>query len=164
MTSLFRVILLCGLVALVHATVVAAADPAPGEYRVVDGKVDEATYRGWMTYYLACQSCHGTSDRPGLAPELTQSLKAMTRNEFISKVRTRYRVNLSLTESVLSDRVRQAMLDEVARQGRAAKDGVAMPAWQSDETISQRVLDLHAYLKAQADGVIGPGRPKTMGE
>jgi hypothetical protein len=164
MTSLFRVLVLCGLAALVHASVVAAADPSPGEYRVVDGKVDDGTYRGWMTYYLACQSCHGTSDRPGVAPDLTKSLRSMTRNEFVSKVRTRYRVNLSLAESLLSERVREAMLEEMARQDRAAKDGVAMPAWQSDETISQRVLDLHAYLKARADGAIGPGRPKTMGE
>lgn len=164
MTSLFRVLVLCGLAALVHASVVAAADPAPGEYRVVDGKVDDGTYRGWMTYYLACQSCHGTADRPGVAPDLTKSLKSMSRSEFVSKVRTRYRVNLSLTDLLMSDRARQSMLDEMAQQDRAAKDDVAMPAWQSDKTISQRVLDLHAYLKARADGAIGPGRSKTMGE
>ncbi len=164
MTSLIRVLVLCALAAFVHATVVAAADPVPGEYRVVDGKVDAGTYRGWMPYYLACQSCHGTADRPGIAPDLTKSLKSMSRSEFVSKVRTRYRVNLSLAESLLSDRARQSMLEDMARQDRAAKDGATMPAWQSDETISQRVLDLHAYLKARADGAIGPGRPKTMGE
>ncbi len=150
--------------ACVFASAAFAADEPPaGEYRIVDGKVDAGTYRGWMTYYLACQSCHG-GERPGIAPDLSQSLRTMLRSEFVNKVLTRYRVNLSLAESVFSDSVRQAMIDEVERQEQSAKKGVAMPAWQSDATISQRVLDLHAYLRARADGKIGPGRPRTMGE
>lgn len=154
---------IAALIALT-ATVLAGAadDPAPtaGSYRVTDGRVDIGTYRGWLTYQIACRSCHG-SDATGsrIAPDLRRSLPTMSMAEFSNKVRTRYRVSLGLTESLLSDAARQAVLEEIERQKRGEWKDAVMPAWQSDAAIDERVLDLHAYLRARSEGALGPGRP-----
>src|SRR5512139_3526683 len=33
--------------------------PIPGEFVVVDGRVDAGTYAGWKLYHTACYVCHG---------------------------------------------------------------------------------------------------------
>jgi mono/diheme cytochrome c family protein len=35
----------------------ANADTKP--YQIVDGKVDDATFRGWRAFHTACHACHG---------------------------------------------------------------------------------------------------------
>ena len=63
---------LCTVAAALTAGIGAplAADiPATGVYDIRGGKVDLGTYRGWLTYHIACHSCHGrdalTIGRPG---------------------------------------------------------------------------------------------------
>jgi hypothetical protein len=139
--------------------------PPPGTYQVVDGRVDMGTYDGWLTYHTACHICHGP-DAMGsdIAPNLRQSLKSMTQQEFANKVLTRYRVFIGPTDSTSSEAWRQSVLDEVIRQRRGQRGTVAMPAWQSNPGVKPHVLDLFAYLKARSDEAIGPGRPKVKGE
>lgn len=155
--------LIAAVIALT-ATVLAGATedspPSAGSYRVKDGRVDIGTYRGWLTYQIACRSCHGP-DATGsrIAPDLRRSLATMNMAEFSNKVRTRYRVSLGLTESLLSDPARQAALAEIERQTRGEWKDAVMPAWQSDAAIDERVLDLHAYLRARSEGALGPGQP-----
>jgi hypothetical protein len=37
-----------------------------------------------------------------------------------------------------------------------------MPAWESNEGVEPHVLDIYAYLRARADGALGPGKPKVL--
>lgn len=150
--------------ALLLASLGTAAEtpaPAPGTYRVAGGKVDAGTFRGWLTYHIACSSCHGADGAAtGVAPDLPAALRTMSQADFARKVLTRYRISLSLTESLFSDAQREAVLDEVRRrQSQGEPAGTTMPAWQSDPVISSRVMDLYAYLRARSDGVLGVGRP-----
>ena len=137
------------------------ADPAPGTYQVVDGKVDGGTYAGWFTYHLSCHMCHG-QDVSGtdVAPDLKQSLKSMTKAEFTNKVLARYRIFVS--PSLSDEAMRDAIIEEVLRQERGERGRVAMPVWLDDPGMKPHILDLYAYLKARSDGAIDPGRPKTM--
>ncbi|MFO1319080.1 MAG: hypothetical protein U1F52_05660 [Burkholderiales bacterium] len=154
---------LCTVAAALTAGIGAplAADiPATGVYDIRGGKVDLGTYRGWLTYHIACHSCHGRDALTiGLAPDLTQSIRTMSRQAFASKVLARYRVNLGLTESLFSETVRASVLAGAAPPEGSADTLPAMPAWQADAVVSARVLDLYAYLKARSDGALGPGRP-----
>jgi mono/diheme cytochrome c family protein len=142
---------------------VTGAEPAPGTYRAIDGKVDRGTFDGWLTYHTACHVCHGP-DATGsdIAPDLRQSIKSMTPVEFTSKVLTRYRIFVTPTESMSSEQRRQSVIDEVIRQQRGARGTVSMPAWQSNPEIKPHVLDLYAYLKARSDNALGPGRPSVI--
>jgi hypothetical protein len=118
------------------------ASPAPGTYRVVDGKVDWGTYSGWFVYHLSCHMCHG-QDASGtdVAPDLRQSLKSMTKAEFASKVLARYRIFVS--PSLSDEAMRDAIIEEVLRQERGEKGRLAMPVWLEDpETAYPRPLCL----------------------
>jgi hypothetical protein len=138
------------------------AEPAPGDYRVIDGAVDSGTYTGWRLFHSTCYGCHGV-DALGtdVAPNLVERVKAMTPRAFVSKVLTSYRITLPASETNTEDRssVRAAMIEEVMRQERGARGLVVMPAWEADTKVRPHVLDLFAYLSARADGKLGPGRP-----
>jgi hypothetical protein len=139
--------------------------PAPGTYRVVDGKVDWGTYAGWFTYHLSCHMCHG-QDASGtdVAPDLRQSLKTMTPVEFANKVLARYRILGPSPGAPPDEASRESVINEVLQQRRGERGRVAMPVWLADPGMKPHVLDLYAYLKARSDGAIGTGRPKTMDE
>jgi mono/diheme cytochrome c family protein len=76
-----------------------AADPAvrvgaePLPYRVVDGKVDQATYVGWWLFQTNCATCHGNdatgSDR---GPNLLPLIKEMPAKRFVGTVLMRYKL------------------------------------------------------------------------
>ena len=143
------------------------AEPPPGDYRVLDGKVDLGTYTGWRLFHTTCYGCHGV-DALGtdVAPSLVERVKTMTPRAFVSKVLTSYRITLPASETNTDDRssARDAMIEEVMRQERGARGGVIMPAWEGDSKVRPHVLDLFAYLSARADGKLGPGRPVLMVE
>ena len=138
------------------------AEPPPGDYRVVGGKVDRGTFTGWRVFHTACYGCHGV-DAVGtdLAPNLVERVKTMTPRAFATKVLTSYRIVLPASEAGTEDRtaVREAMIEEVMRQERGARGQIIMPAWQADPKVHPHVLDLFAYLSARAGGKLGPGKP-----
>ena len=144
-------------------------EPVPGDYRVVQGKVDRGTYTGWRLFHTACYGCHGV-DAVGtdLAPNLVEHVKTMTPRAFASKVLTSYRIVLPAIDTNAEDRaaVREAMVEEVMRRERrerrerGASGQIVMPAWEADTKVNPHVLDLFAYLSARADGKLGPGEPK----
>ncbi len=141
------------------------AEPAPGEYRVVDGKVDRGTYTGWRLFHTTCYGCHGVGGvGTDVAPNLVESVKALTPRAFATKVLTSYRIVLLASEANTDDRsaVREAMIEEVMRRERGARGQIVMPAWEADPKVNPHVLDLFAYLSARADGKLGPGKPKLM--
>ena len=53
----------------------------------------------------------------------------------------------------------EAIIAEVLKAQRGGPGSVSMPAWQSSEGVEPHVLDLYAYLRARADGALGPGKP-----
>lgn len=73
------------------ATASAPAAPAtttPPLYTVVDGyKVDAETMKGFRTWRAAaCDRCHGANQEGLVGPSLVNSLKTLTKEEFITTV------------------------------------------------------------------------------
>ena len=58
-------------------------------YKVVDGyKVDENTMKGFRTWRAAaCDRCHGANQEGLVGPSLVNSLKTLTKEEFVVTVR-----------------------------------------------------------------------------
>lgn len=139
-------------------------DPDETPYRIVDGKVDAATYRGWQIYHSACHSCHGV-DAIGtdVAPSLVERLRTLSEHDFAIKVRTSYRIVLDSAALQADDStaLREALAEEVMRKESGK---LLMPAWQSDKKVQPRLTDLYAYLKARSDGALAPGKPHPAPE
>jgi hypothetical protein len=136
--------------------------PAPTPYRVVGGRVDNATYTGWRVYHQSCHLCHGL-DAVGtaLAPSLVDSMHHLSAQDFAVKVATSYRIVLGLDAATGDDptAIREAMMAEVKRQ----EDPILlMPAWEGDPKVKPHLSDLYAYLKARSDGALGPGKPRRL--
>jgi hypothetical protein len=126
----------------------------PGDYRVVEGRVDPGTYNGWQLFEANCRVCHGTgATGTAAAPDLVQRISAYTPRGFASKVLTSYRIVRMSPENGAQDRdaAREALLEEVMRRERSARGQPLMPAWDSDAAVPPHVLDLYAYLSARAD-------------
>ena len=145
-----------------------SAEPPPGDYRVVGGKVDRGTYTGWRLFHSACYGCHGV-DAVGtdLAPNLVERVKTLTPRAFATRVLTSYRIVLPANEAnTEEDRTAalEAMVDEIMRRERGSPALIVMPAWGIDPKVTPHVLDLYAYLSARADGKLGPGKPKLLVE
>ena len=144
----------------------AQPEPIPGDYRIIDGKVDRGTYNGWRVFHTACFSCHGVGGvGTDVAPNLVDRVKDMTPRAFASRVLTSYRIVAPTNGSNSDDAeaLRQAMLEDIMRRQRGAGSEVRMPAWESDPEVSPHVLDLLAYLSARADG-LGPGKPERIAD
>lgn len=140
----------------------AAATDKP--YRIVDGKVDDATYRGWRAYHSACHTCHG-KDAVGtdVAPSLVERVAHLSPRQFVAKVLTSYRITVPSGEARADDPtgVRSPIVEEVLRRESGE---LVMPAWEGDPKVRPHVLDLYAYLRARADGALGPGEPQRANE
>ena len=71
----------------------AAAAPAPAAggalYTVVDkNKVDPNTLMGWKTWRAqACERCHGANQEGLVGPSLVNSLKVLTKDEFVTTLK-----------------------------------------------------------------------------
>ena len=141
----------------------ARAETAPPPYRVVNGRVDDATYRGWRAYHSACHTCHGV-DAVGtaVAPSLVERVRDLTAKQFTIKVITSYRIVMGESEAKSDDQT--AIRERFAEEAMRTEAGeLRMPAWGHDSDIKPRVTDLYAYLRARADGALGPGEPKRLG-
>lgn len=109
-------------------------------YTVENGRVDQHTYNGYRRYGESCHRCHGPDGAgSSYAPDLTQSLKTMTYEQFANVV-----VN--------------------GRQNVTTSQENVMPAFGTVEDVVLYLDDIYGYLKARADGKLGRGRPKRIGE
>ena len=82
--------------------------------------------------------CHGPDGSgSSYAPDLTQSLKTMSEDDFKEVV-----VNGRKNVTTASDNV--------------------MPAFGTVEDVMLYIDDIYAYLKARSDGALGRGRPEHM--
>ena len=133
-------------------------------YRVVDGKVDRATFLGWRVFHSACYTCHGV-DATGtsVGPNLVEKVKDLSAADFATKVLTRYRITLGFDEAAADDNtaLRQAFIEQVLKYERGE---LIMPAWQRDPNVRPHILDIYAYLRARSDGILGEGRPEQLSE
>src|SRR5205085_5467284 len=81
------------LVALPMVAVSVAADEPPSSqnvpYKVIDGyKVDAFTMTGFRTWRAgACDRCHGANQEGLVGPSLVNSLKTLTKDDFVKTVR-----------------------------------------------------------------------------
>jgi mono/diheme cytochrome c family protein len=140
----------------------AAADTTK-PYRVINGRVDDATYRGWRAYHSACHACHAV-DAVGsaIAPSLVERVRDLSAKQFTIKVLTSYRIVMGQSEAQSDDQT--AIRERFAEEAMRSEAGeLRMPAWGDSEGIRPRVSDLYAYLRARADGALGPGEPKRLG-
>ena len=116
-----------------------AADEAK-PYKIENGRVDQGTYNGYRRYTNSCLRCHG-QDGVGSAwaPNLTQSLHHLCKDQF----------------------------EEIVVNGRnnvSASSENVMPPFGTVPDVVNYLDDIYGYLKARSDGVLGPGRPKRIGE
>jgi len=122
------------------AAVNAAEENGDKPYTVKDGKVDQHTYNGWRRYTESCLRCHGPDGAgSSYAPDLTQSLKSISEEDF-KEVVVNGRVNVN-----------------------AAAENV-MPPFGTVEDVMSYLDDIYAYLKARSDGVLDRGRPQRIGQ
>lgn len=99
------------------------------------GRVDFGTYNGFRRYHADCHVCHGPAGLgSSYAPALLDSMKTMEWSEYV----------------------------DVIVQGRTGLDNKVMPPFAANPNVLAHVADIYAYLKARADGVIGPNRPKKF--
>jgi len=97
-------------------------------------QVDRATYVGWRTFHAVCHTCHA-QDAVGssFAPALLPRIRLIDKARFL----------------------------EVVDQGYTGQVGV-MPGWGTNPNVNRYYDELWAYLRARADGVLPPGRPKRL--
>lgn len=165
------VVVLMGLANAGYFDVRAAEEAAPAPspeakfYRVVDGKVDGGTRRGWEVFHRTCYVCHGV-DATGtdIAPDLTQRVKGMTVTDFSNRVLNRYRIVAPMNDTQAEFNViqREKMIREMQRHERGELGRLMMPAWEKDFRVRPHLIDLFAYLQARADGALGPGEPLLL--
>ena len=86
---MFRKTLLSLALLVTTAACGQSAAPTGPLYKVVDGyKVDPETMKGFRTWRAAaCDRCHGANQEGLVGPSLVNSLKTLTKEEFVVTVR-----------------------------------------------------------------------------
>lgn len=124
-------IVLTGMLMLsMLAVLPAKAEVQP--YTVTNGnQLDTETYKGFQLYRNWCARCHGTYGQGLAGPNLADSLNKITYEEFLQTV----------------------------AKGKMGQIGM-MPGWESNKQVMDGRKDIYRYLKARADGAIGPEKPE----
>jgi len=106
------------------------AEDAP--YTVTNGThLDADSYKGFKLFRNWCARCHGTYGQGMVGPNLADSLKIISKDEFVNTV----------------------------TDGKSGTIG-SMPAWKKNVKVVKGMDQLYAYLKARSDGAIGVIKPK----
>jgi mono/diheme cytochrome c family protein len=138
--------------------------PMPGEFVVIDGRVDAGTYAGWKLFHTACYACHGVGGTgTDVAPDLVERIGNYTPRGFAAKVLSSYRI-VPMPDGAAADREaeREALLELLMKRERQLQGRPLMPAWDADDEVAPHVLDLYAYLNARAAGVLESGKPRRL--
>ena len=107
-------------------------------YTVKDGKVDINTYHGYLYYGDQCMRCHGPDGAgSSYAPNLTQSLKVMTKEQ--------------VENTIINGR----------KHVDSSNDKV-MPAFGTNENVVENMDNIYNYLLARSDGALGRGHPEHL--
>jgi mono/diheme cytochrome c family protein len=120
------------VMATVESTTTAAA--VEGLYSVVDGnKLDASSYAGFKLFRNWCARCHGTYGQGMVGPNLADSLKIISKEQFYDTV----------------------------ENGKSGRIG-SMPSWKANIQVMANIDQLYAYLKARSDGAIGVEKPQKQ--
>ncbi|MCX4189200.1 c-type cytochrome [Methylophaga sp. OBS3] len=129
-TNLNRLKILIGV--SLFALSVSGAHAQVQPYTVKNGnQVDADTFKGYTLYRNWCARCHGTFGQGLAGPNLAESLNKITYETFL----------------------------EVVAKGKMGQIGM-MPAWSGNPQVMKGREDIYRYLKARADGAIGPVKPE----
>jgi len=115
------------LVSLANDPTMALAQTPDTPYQVVDGdKVDAGTLSGWKTWRaMACDRCHGPNQEGLVGPSLINSLKVLTKQEFVTTVTNgrpeKGMPNFGLIESVTKN------IDNLYAYLKGRSDGAIKP-------------------------------------
>ena len=105
------------------------ADDAP--YTVSNGnELDATSYKGFKLFRNWCARCHGTYGQGMVGPNLADSLKLISKEEYYNTV----------------------------KNGKVGTIG-SMPAWKENTEVMANSEQIYAYLKARSDGAIGVEKP-----
>ncbi|HSF48525.1 MAG TPA: cytochrome c [Burkholderiales bacterium] len=117
----------------------------------------DSAYPGWRLFQSKCATCHGP-DATGTdrAPDLRPRVKDMSESRFVGTVLRRYTWIVPSGEALSEGAAREAFIEDVLR---GKKGDIAMPAWEGDPAVTASIRDLYTYLRARAEGTLGPGRP-----
>jgi mono/diheme cytochrome c family protein len=116
----------------VESTTTASA--VEGLYSVVDGKkLDAHSYAGFKLFRNWCARCHGTYGQGMVGPDLAESLKFISNEQFYDTV----------------------------ENGKSGRIG-SMPSWNANVEVMENMDQLYAYLKARSDGAIGVEKPQKQ--
>ena len=100
-----------------------------------DGTVDWYTYTGFIRYNSECIRCHGPDGSgSSFAPALTDSLKTISYTDFFGVVAS-------------------------GRKAVNAASDLVMPALGTDKNVMCVINNMFVYLRARANGAIGPVWP-----
>lgn len=99
-------------------------------------KVDKGTYKGWLTFKVVCQVCHGGG---GMGSTFAPNLQTRFNENGVDFPRFAY----------------------VLHHGYTGEVG-AMPNWSKNPRVMKNVDNLYRYLKARADNKLPLGRPKKL--
>lgn len=157
-----------GIVGAAIALLALAASVAPDgnaaplqepPYTVRDGRVDASTFVGWRVFQARCASCHGAAATGTQnAPDLLPRVALMSPGQFVGIVLNRYKLVLPKGEiGPEGSAMRDALIADVLQRQQGE---LTMPEWAGDTTVKPHVLDLYAYLRARADGVLDARPPK----
>jgi mono/diheme cytochrome c family protein len=110
------------------------ASTAERLYSVVDGnKLDASSYAGFKLFRNWCARCHGTYGQGMVGPNLAESLKFISKEQFYDTV----------------------------KNGKSGRIG-SMPSWNANVEVMENLDQLYAYLKARSDGAIGVEKPQKQ--
>ena len=123
----------------IGAATPARAEEEPKPDTIESGRVDANTFHGYQLFTKFCQRCHGP-DGVGLSypfmPAVVEMLKTMNEHQF----------------------------KQLVVNGRQCGEPLTMPGFGEEPDVMLRLDDIYAYLRGRADGVIGPGQPKRIGD
>ncbi len=123
------------LIAIATTGLIGLSTPSYAEpplYQVTDGKrLDADSYNGFKLYRNWCARCHGTYGQGMVGPNLADSLKVLSKDEFF----------------------------DVVENGKSGSIG-SMPAWKANPKVMDGRDNLYRYLKARSDGAIGEVKPR----
>ena len=107
-------------------------------YTIKDGKVDINTYHGYLYYGDQCMRCHGPDGLgSSYAPNLTQSLKHMTKEQVESTI-----IN--------------------GRKDVNTSNQNVMPSFGTNEDVVDNLDNIYNYLLARSNGDLGRGHPEHL--
>ncbi|MFT7413892.1 MAG: mono/diheme cytochrome c family protein [Methylophagaceae bacterium] len=127
-----KLILLVSAATLVVSAVSLPSYAEEGLYSVTNGnELDATSYKGFKLYRNWCARCHGTYGQGMVGPNLADSLKLISKEQFYDAV----------------------------ENGKSGRIG-SMPSWKANVQVMESSDKIYAYLKARSDGAIGAEKPR----